>query len=159
MEDVLQHYGYAPRRSGRIPCPLHNGKDNNFSYKQGYFKCFVCGEHGSVIDFVMKLFGISYPQAIIRLDADFNLGITGEKPMPAQQSKAFLERQEAQRQEAQRRADYYAAAAEHQYWHEIQLWFRPTREEWEVGYVHPLYLEAVKHLPPLEHFLDENLGR
>ena len=32
MREVLEHYGYSAKR--RMPCPLHNGKDNNFEVKE-----------------------------------------------------------------------------------------------------------------------------
>jgi DNA primase len=57
------------KRSGRTfrgPCPLHGGEGNNFSVDpaKGYYKCFVCGEGGTVYTFLMKHLGMSYPEAI-----------------------------------------------------------------------------------------------
>jgi DNA primase len=57
------------KRSGRTfrgPCPLHGGEGNNFSVdpSKGYYKCFVCGEGGTVFTFLMKHLGMSYPEAI-----------------------------------------------------------------------------------------------
>ena len=158
MEDVLRMYGFETSIRGRIPCPLHNGHDRNFSYKEKYFKCFVCGASGTVIDFVMKLFDIPFRQAILRINADFALGLTWDKPDPAVRS-AILE---ARRREARRKAKlerleekYWEPAAEHQYWWDALKYFAPTREDWEAGYIHPLYAEAVKKQPYLEYLLDE----
>jgi DNA primase len=57
------------KRSGRTfrgPCPLHGGEGPNFSVDpaKGFFKCFVCGEGGTVYTFLMKHLGMSYPEAI-----------------------------------------------------------------------------------------------
>jgi DNA primase len=57
------------KRSGKTfrgPCPLHGGEGNNFSVDpaKGYYKCFVCGEGGTVFTFLMKHLGMSYPEAI-----------------------------------------------------------------------------------------------
>jgi len=57
------------KRSGRTfrgPCPLHGGEGNNFSVDpaKGFYKCFVCGEGGTVFTFLMKHLGMSYPDAI-----------------------------------------------------------------------------------------------
>ncbi len=57
------------KRSGRTfrgPCPLHGGEGPNFSVDpaKGFFKCFVCGEGGSVFTFLMKHLGMTYPEAI-----------------------------------------------------------------------------------------------
>ncbi|HSU15139.1 DNA primase [Longimicrobium sp.] len=57
------------KRSGRTfrgPCPLHGGEGPNFSVDpaKGFYKCFVCGEGGTVYTFLMKHLGMSYPDAI-----------------------------------------------------------------------------------------------
>ncbi len=57
------------KRSGRTfrgPCPLHGGEGPNFSVDpaKGFYKCFVCGEGGTVYTFLMKHLGMSYPEAI-----------------------------------------------------------------------------------------------
>ena len=74
MEDVLQRRGFPVSRKGRIPCPLHNGKDPNFRYKDNWFKCFVCGEKGTVIDFVMKVDSLTASQAIDALASEYGIG-------------------------------------------------------------------------------------
>lgn len=154
MEDVLCHYGFPTSINGRIPCPLHNGKDNNFSYKDHYFKCFVCGRGGSVIDFVMELFGINYQQAVLRINQDFSLGLTGQKASRTQLSElARKTRQE--RRDAERR--------EQEWWDVIKLlwYYRDAKElvspvmAGDFIWVHPIYAEAVKALPEIEYWLDE----
>lgn len=57
------------KRSGRTfrgPCPLHGGEGPNFSVDpaKGFYKCFVCGEGGTVFTFLMKHLGMTYPEAI-----------------------------------------------------------------------------------------------
>jgi len=57
------------KRSGKTfrgPCPLHGGEGPNFSVdpSKGFYKCFVCGEGGTVYTFLMKHLGMSYPDAI-----------------------------------------------------------------------------------------------
>lgn len=90
--------------------------------------------------------------------SDFALGLTWDKPDPAVRS-AILE---ARRREARWKAKleqlegkHRELAAEHQYWWDVLKYFSPTREEWEAGYIHPLYAEAVKKQPYLEYLLDE----
>lgn len=74
VPDVLAHYGIAAGRGRRIPCPLHNGKDNNFSYTDQYFKCFVCGESGDVISFVQKYKGIPFKEAMLEINDFLHIG-------------------------------------------------------------------------------------
>ncbi|HEU0016024.1 MAG TPA: DNA primase [Longimicrobium sp.] len=57
------------KRTGKTyrgPCPLHGGEGPNFSVDpaKGFFKCFVCGEGGSVYTFLQKQLGMTYPDAI-----------------------------------------------------------------------------------------------
>src|SRR4051794_31324376 len=46
-------------------CPFHKEKSPSFSVnaERGFFFCFGCKEHGSAIDFVMKLEGKTFPEA------------------------------------------------------------------------------------------------
>ena len=81
MTDVLRMYGFDLGRHQRIPCPIHNGKDKNFSYIDEVFHCWTCGAKGNVIGFVMQYFGLTFSQAITRLNNDFDLGLRiGSKP-------------------------------------------------------------------------------
>lgn len=57
------------KRSGKTfrgPCPLHGGQGPNFSVDpvQGFYKCFVCGEGGTVYTFLQKHLGMSFPDAV-----------------------------------------------------------------------------------------------
>lgn len=91
--EVVEFYGFTPNRGGYIHCPFHAG-DNNGSLKvydgdRGWH-CFGCNAGGTVIDFVMKLFDISFRQAVLRIDSDFGLRLTYERPDPKARS-ALLE--------------------------------------------------------------------
>ena len=106
----------------------------------------------------MKLFNINFRQACLRLDADFSLGLTGEKPSAAEVSAVLA----ARRQEAARKAvadrEYRGKAAEHCYWWQVKKLLAPDAADAAAGYIHPLYAEAIKRLPSLEYWLDEHLG-
>lgn len=77
---VLSQYGYLTSRKKRIPCPLHSGKDANFCYTDRVFHCWSCGEKGNVIGLVMKLHGITFLQAVMKINQDFHLGLSTQKP-------------------------------------------------------------------------------
>ena len=160
IQEVAEHYGFHPNRAGYICCPFHNEKTASLKLYDGQrgFHCFGCGAGGTVIDFVMKLFDIPFRKAILRINADFALGLTWEKPDPVVRS-AILE---TRRREDQRKAKleqlkgkHRELATEHRYWWNILKYFAPTRENLEAGYIHPLYTEAVKKQPYLEYLLDE----
>lgn len=73
-EVVSLYYPGARPRSNRIPCPIHNGKDYNFSFTRSGYKCFVCGASGDVIAFVKDTQGCATrADAMRKLNADLNL--------------------------------------------------------------------------------------
>ena len=53
-------------------CPFHKEKTPSFTVNEekGFYHCFGCGKHGSVIDFVMETEGLSFPEAVERLARD-----------------------------------------------------------------------------------------
>jgi DNA primase len=50
-------------------CPFHSEKTPSFSVDpgQGYFHCFGCGEGGDVFDFLQKVQGLSFTEAVEQL--------------------------------------------------------------------------------------------
>ena len=81
MADAAALYGFPPNRAGYICCPFHAEKTGSCKIypEDGGWHCFGCGEGGSVIDFVMKLFDLNCQQACLRLHEDFNLGLSEKK--------------------------------------------------------------------------------
>lgn len=75
LEEALSSYGIEPDRSGFALCPFHREKTPSFIVKNDRFYCFGCNTSGDVIDFVQKYFGLSFTQALIKLDNDFSLGL------------------------------------------------------------------------------------
>ena len=71
VPDALERYGdLSKRRGNRCPCPIHGGKDNNLSFRNDSFHCFVCGAGGDVITLVEKIFNLSFPDAVRKLAED-----------------------------------------------------------------------------------------
>ena len=154
---VAEFYGFQPDRSSFIKCPFHTG-DHTASLKlydgEGGFHCFGCGAHGSVIDFVMRLFDLNFRQAVLRINSDFRLGLTSSKPNRAERSKVLEARREEQRQKDQAEANFSFMLSEQRYWKEAMDVFVPSVQG-EKAYYHPLYVEAVKRLPYIEYWLDD----
>lgn len=82
MADIFSAYGFEPDRGGFIRCPFHSEKTPSLSvYDHGKkWKCFGCNEQGDVISFVMKLYGINFGQAVLRINEDFGLGLCNGRP-------------------------------------------------------------------------------
>jgi DNA primase len=59
------------------------------------FKCFGCGEHGDVIDFVQKLHGLSFPDALRHLGIELR-DITPEAKRNIKKRKVEKQKAEAQ---------------------------------------------------------------
>lgn len=53
-------------KAGYAPCLFHNEKTASMYYypKNNRYKCYGCGEHGSVVDIVMKQRGIGFKEAV-----------------------------------------------------------------------------------------------
>lgn len=156
--EAAEHYGFFPNRAGYICCPFHGEKTASLKLYDGQrgWHCFGCGAGGSVIDFVMRLFDIPFQQAILRINSDFSLGLSLDKPDPASQTAV----REARRRDAQRKAElarmedqYRELAAEHRFWLDALKYFPPT--DGDGGYIHPLYAEAAKKQPYIAYLLDD----
>ena len=114
MADVAARYGFEVNRSGDMLCPFHNDSQPSlhvYPGSRGWY-CFVCNKGGTVIDFVSKLFSINTRQAAIRIDNDFALGLSTEKPDRATVSKELQRRRKEQAELASFRADYDAKCRE-----------------------------------------------
>ncbi|MBC6993442.1 DNA primase [Neolewinella lacunae] len=77
VEDVVGDYVNL-RRSGQNLtglCPFHNEKTPSFNVNpaRNIYKCFGCGEGGDPVKFLMTLEQLSFPDAIRRLAARYNL--------------------------------------------------------------------------------------
>lgn len=70
-------------------CPFHNEKTPSFTVNEekGFFHCFGCQEHGSAIDFVMKIDGLSFPEAVERLAGEAGMQIPIDTPEERQRSE------------------------------------------------------------------------
>lgn len=113
---VAQHYGFEPNRAGFIPCPFHHEKTASLKLypEDRGWHCFGCHTGGSVIDFVMALFGISFSQAILRINADFRLGLSLEAPDKEALSERVQEQQRKAAETARFRREYDEKTREYQ---------------------------------------------
>ena len=153
MEDVVRHYGFESNRAGFMRCPFHRG-DHTASLKiypgSGGWHCFGCGKGGSVIDFVMELFGLSFRQAVLRLNMDFGLGLSSSgRPSPAEASRILQERAREARELEEYRERYRAHA----------VLYRAMWLALKSGEETPLYFAALRELPALEDYFDEHPWR
>ena len=150
MDRILGLYGYKVKH-GFMCCPFHGEKAPSLRVypKTGGWHCFGCGRGGSVIDFVMELFGLRFPDAVVRLNADFRLGLSAAKADPRDVARLQEKRaREKAEREAQDR-EYMEKVREFRRLNDAMKNAPPDSEE---------FAEACHKLPALEAWLDENIS-
>ena len=160
MIDICKTYGFNIQRGNFICCPFHNEKTPSLKLYDGNrgFYCFGCGEHGSVIDFVMRYFGLDFQSAIIKLNADFRLGSPLGKKIDGrtqlEMNKAACERKRKIEAEKKRREqiedDYWTAFDE---WKRLDDNKRNYAPKTPSEPLHPLFVEALKNIDGAEYNL------
>ena len=83
IEDVVGEYVALRRASAGSEkglCPFHDEKSPSFHVRSthGTYHCFGCGEHGSVIDFVMKMEQLGFVEAVEKLADRVGVQLTYE---------------------------------------------------------------------------------
>ena len=151
MDDVIRTYAPNLRvRNHRAPCPLHNGKDYNFSYTRNGYKCFVCGASGDVITFVKELLRLSTRvDAMKRINADLRLNLPIDGNISAELSADLAKRRaerERQEREEQECLDRY---------HELMdEWIRLDQTKRTADPASKEYADAVKRIDYISYLID-----
>ena len=105
MSDAIEAYTpeYIPRNR-RMPCPIHNGKDYNFTFTTTGFKCFVCNESGDVIEYVRLVCNLKErTDAMKKINNDFRLNmplgetITGADSFEVERRRRAVREREMER--------------------------------------------------------------
>lgn len=147
MDTVARYYGFTPNHAGNVLCPFHHEKTASlkiYTEPGRGFHCYGCNTGGSVIDFVMKLLNIPYSAAVVRLNADFHLGLTNDRPDPREMRRLAQQRREADKERRVFEAEYEARCKQYR-----RLW-----EAKLAGYEHPDYAEACKKLDALDYYFE-----
>jgi DNA primase len=100
-------------------CPFHKEKSPSFHVNpdRGFYHCFGCKESGSAIDFVMKLEGATFPEAVRSLAERLGLSVEETHAAPTE-----VDRQKRQKD------DLYAVSQLAAVFFEQQLRDHPDRE-------------------------------
>jgi DNA primase len=69
-------------------CPFHGEKTPSFTVnrEKGFFHCFGCGAGGTVFNFIMRMDGATFPEAVRSLAARYGITITEERQRDPQAS-------------------------------------------------------------------------
>ena len=107
MREIAEMYGFVPNRKTRkIRCPFHDDSGPSMQIypgSRGYY-CFSCNTGGDCINFVQRLFGLSFPDACRKINEDFGLhlnieGDTDEEARKASELAYKARMKELKRQE------------------------------------------------------------
>ena len=161
MIEMLQYYGIETNRSNFCRCPFHHEKSASFKAYSGNrgFYCFGCGAHGSVIDFVMQYFGLTFQDAIAKINTDFSLGLPIGERISLRQRRD-MEHRQRERQEERNREQRELERLEGEYWAAFDLWqkYDTNKREYAPKSLsedfHPLYVEAAKNIDCAAYLLD-----
>lgn len=95
--DIIGEY-LSLRRSGANfvgLCPFHGEKTPSFNVNPAkeIFHCFGCGAGGNIFSFVMRIEGLSFPEAFRKLAARAGIAVE-ERPLTPAEQKALKDRDE-----------------------------------------------------------------
>jgi hypothetical protein len=149
LREAAELYGIDVNRYSKALCPFHNDRHPSLYVADDHYYCFACGEHGDVIDFAAKLFGLPLYEAAQRLAADFHL--TPDKPPSAAALHAKRIRTEAQQLRENERLCF-----------SVLTDYARVLRDWKVRYApksseeapNARFVEACHRLDETEYYLD-----
>ena len=149
LREAAELYGIDVNRYSKALCPFHNDRHPSLYVADDHYYCFACGEHGDVIDFAAKLFGLPLYEAAQRLAADFHL--TPDKPPSAAALHAKRIRTEAQQLRENERLCF-----------SVLTDYARVLRDWKVRYapkspadpIHLRFVETCHELDRTEYYLD-----
>jgi len=141
--DTARHYGIHITGNNMINCLFHNDKNPSMKLYHDHFYCFGCGEHGDVIAFTAKLFGLSQYEAAKKLSQDFGVHVSGKQSIRTQIK--YLSRQEQENHVLSNLANYC------RFLQKCRIDYAPKTANDEL---HPLFIESLKELDKFEYLFD-----
>lgn len=130
IEEVVGDYVSLKRRGaslwGLCPFPGHTEKTPSFSVNvaRNYCKCFGCGKGANPVNFIMEMEQCSYPEALRKLAAKYNIDIperemtSEEKEQQTHRDSMFIVNEWANK------------------WYQDQLWNTPEGQAIGLSYFH-----------------------
>ena len=161
MSEMMEQYGFKLNKAGFCKCPFHSERSASFKAypgQRGYY-CFGCGAHGSVIDFVMRFFGISFGDSIKKINEDFSLGLPIGKKLDRRKQlemnrQAFMRKRavEAEKAEQERIDNAYWAAFDE--WKRLDDNIRNYAPKTPSEQLQTLFVDALKNISGAEYRLE-----
>ena len=147
--EAAERYGVEVNHYGMALCPFPNDRHPSLYAADDDYYCFACGEHGDVIDFVSRLFGLPSKEAAMKIADDFGISYDSrQKPSIRPKIREPTPEQKYQQEENH----CYKVLSD--YFHLLRKWekqYAPQRTD-EVW--HPLFVEALEKKSYIEYLLD-----
>lgn len=160
--ELFQFYGFEINRGGFCKSPFSsNDKTPSLKVYDGGrgWHDFSSGNGGSVIDFVMLYFGLSFKDSLAKINEDFSLGLPIGKKLDRRKQlemnrQAFMRKRavEAEKAEQERIDNAYWAAFDE--WKRLDDNKRKYAPETQTEPLHPLFVEALKNISGAEYRIE-----
>ena len=147
--EAAARYGVEVNRHGKALCPFHNDRHPSLFVDDDHYHCYACGEHGDVIDFTAKLFGLKLYEAAQKLAYDF--GITQDKPPTKAMQEKQNRKSEAQRLRENEKLCFSALLAYMKLLQEWKVRYAPRTPEDEPD---DRFVQACHKLDYVEYLVD-----
>lgn len=151
--EAAARYGVEVNRYGKALCPFHNDRHPSLFVDDDHYYCYACGEHGDVIDFTAKLFGLKLFEAAQKLAHDF--GITQDKPPDKALQEKLNRKNEAQRLRENEKLCFSALL---EYMKLLQEWKRLYAPRTPEDKHDDRFVDACHNLDYVEYLVDTLIG-
>ncbi len=123
VRNLLELNGVQVNRHGFAICPLHGDRDASLKVYGGNrgWVCYGCHKGGDVINLAMELYGMSFADAVKRLNDEFSVGIDFGKKLSMAEKLQIASRVERARYDRQQ-ADEKDRATERAYLNAFSKW-------------------------------------
>lgn len=99
ISSVVGDYCDLRKKGSRLTCccPFHEEKTPSFfvDVNRNTYHCFGCGEHGSPIDFVMKMDNLNFVEAVRKLAGKYGIYIEEEEDIRTNEEREKSKKREA----------------------------------------------------------------
>ncbi len=152
-KEAAARYGVEVNRHGKALCPFHNDRHPSLFVDDDHYHCYACGEHGDVIDFTAKLFGLKLYEAAQKLAYDF--GITQDKPPDKTMQEKMNRKSEAQRLRELEKLCFSALVT---YYKLLQEWMDVYAPRSPEDTLDDRFVQACHWLSYVEYLVDTLIG-
>lgn len=157
MTELCQRYGIEINRQGFAVCPFHNERTASLKIYDGTrgYSCYGCGKSGDVISFVQLLYGLSFSEALNKINDDFGLNLPLERRLSLREKHRFDIIEKQRLREKREREDLFERYRQaFNRWAELdraKITYKPKSTDEPL---HPEFIKALKGLALAEHQLN-----